>query len=62
MFAAPVDLLRVYLCEEVVVRLRSGETLRGRLQAFDEHTNAMLNTPEGLVFLKGETIMLIGQE
>ncbi|MES1914168.1 MAG: U4/U6-U5 snRNP complex subunit lsm3 [Cercozoa sp. M6MM] len=38
----PVDLIRLSIDEQVVVKCRAGRELRGRLHAFDEHLNMVL--------------------
>lgn len=61
MFTDPSDLLKIYLCEHVIVKIRSGELLGGVLKAFDEHLNVLISVDGESVFLRGENILFLGQ-
>jgi small nuclear ribonucleoprotein len=64
------DILEQSLGEMVVVRLKAGKILRGRLKGFDEHLNVLLAETEditeaenvkklGLIILRGDNVVLI---
>jgi small nuclear ribonucleoprotein len=64
------DILEQSLGEMVVVRLKVGKILRGRLKGFDEHLNVVLAETEditeaenvkklGLIILRGDNVVLI---
>jgi len=42
----PLDVLEAALGDEVAVRLKGGETYRGRLEGFDQHMNVVLSPPD----------------
>jgi U6 snRNA-associated Sm-like protein LSm3 len=42
----PMDLVRVSLDEQVVIKCKSGRTLKGKLHAFDSHLNIVLGQAE----------------
>ena len=64
------EILDQSLGEMVVVRLKVGRILRGRLKGFDEHLNVVLAETEditkaenaeklGLIILRGDNVVLI---
>lgn len=62
MTSDPSDLLKVYLQEQITVKLRSGELYEGVLKAFDEHLNVLITMGEEALFIRGENIMFLGQQ
>lgn len=61
MISDPTDLLKTYLKETVIVKLKDGSTLVGMLEGFDEHHNTILLMDYSLRFVRGENIVFIGQ-
>lgn len=61
----PALLLKSYLEEFVIIKLRDAQLLTGKLHCFDEHMNIILSDvkdyPDELLLIKGENIMTIGQ-
>jgi len=66
----PLDALNKSRNKRVIVELKNGKQLIGSLNAFDIHINVVLNDAEerengevkrklGVVFLRGDTIILI---
>jgi len=66
----PLDALNNARGKKVVVELKNGKQFVGKLQAFDIHINVVLEEAEeradgeikrkvGIVFLRGDTIILI---
>jgi small nuclear ribonucleoprotein len=64
------EILEQSLGEMVVVRLKAGKILYGRLKGFDEHLNVVLAETEditeaenakklGLIILRGDNVVLI---
>ncbi|KAG8238627.1 hypothetical protein J437_LFUL018232 [Ladona fulva] len=53
----PLDLVRLSLDERILVKMRNGRRLRGRLHAFDQHLNMILGDVEETV-----TIVEIDEE
>lgn len=62
MLRDPSDLLKVYLQEHVVVRLRTGEFYVGVLNGFDEHLNIFITTDTDSLLIRGENIVFVGQQ
>lgn len=62
MLTDPLDLLKTYLKENVLIRLKSGEEFNGVLEGFDDHHNIVLNMESYLKFIRGENIIFIGQK
>ncbi|EJW02881.1 hypothetical protein EDEG_02705 [Edhazardia aedis USNM 41457] len=61
----PSELLSTYTQEEIMIRLRDGQLIKGNLHAYDEHMNVIMSNVKGcenqLLFVRGESITLIGQ-
>jgi len=68
--ARPLDALNAARNKRVIVELKNGKQFVGTLKAFDIHINAVLENAEeresgemkrklGVVFLRGDTIILI---
>lgn len=57
--------------EQIYVRLRNQTSIQGRLVAYDEHLNMMLQNlkitkgtevnEKNLMYLRGDTVMLVGK-
>lgn len=62
MISDPTDLLKTYLKEAVMVKLKDGSTFVGALEGFDEHHNTILSVGHTLKFVRGENIVFIGQQ
>jgi small nuclear ribonucleoprotein (snRNP)-like protein len=62
MISDPTDLLKTYLKEEVMVKLKDGTTFVGILEGFDEHHNTILSASQTLKFIRGENIVFFGQQ
>lgn len=45
----PLDLIRLSLDERILVKCRGGRELRGRLHAYDQHLNMVLEDVEEIV-------------
>lgn len=62
----PFYFLKIYLKEEVQIKMKTGEFYTGVLEGFDEHINLMLTQSsvedaEGkFLFLRGENILFVG--
>ena len=61
MLSDPTDLLKIYLQEEISVRLRSGEQYDGVLKGYDEHMNVLLGAEKESIFIRGEQVFYFGQ-
>ena len=68
--ARPLDALNESRNKRVIVELKNGKQFEGKLKSFDIHINIVLEDAEemaegtlkrkiGLVFLRGDTIILI---
>jgi small nuclear ribonucleoprotein len=64
------EILEQSLGEIVIVRLKAGKILRGRLKGFDQHLNVLLAETEditkaenakklGLIIIRGDNVVLI---
>jgi small nuclear ribonucleoprotein len=64
------EILQQSLGKIVIVRLKAGKILRGKLKGFDEHLNVLLAETEditeaenvkklGLIILRGDNVVLI---
>lgn len=62
----PMQLLKTYINENIIIRLRDAQIIRGTLHGFDEHMNIMLSNvskaDDRFLFIRGESIVLVGQE
>jgi len=69
----PLDALNRSRDKRVIVELKNGKQLIGKLEAFDIHINVVLKEAEehvdgqmkrklGVVFIRGDTIILISAE
>ena len=69
----PLDALNKARDKRVIVELKNGKQLLGKLEAFDIHINVVLREAEehvegqvkrklGVVFIRGDTIILISTE
>lgn len=63
-------LLNEYINKEILIKLRNNHTIKGNLQAFDEHMNLVLEKSEdilsekevknlGKIILRGDNIFMI---
>jgi small nuclear ribonucleoprotein len=64
------QILEESLGKVVLIRLRGGKTIRGRLQGFDQHLNLVLEKAEditdtdnvqelGLIIVRGDNVVMI---
>jgi len=71
--ARPLDALNKARNQRVLIDLKNGKQLVGKLSAFDIHINTVLNDAEervdgemkrklGTVFIRGDTIILISPQ
>lgn len=71
--ARPLDALNATRNKRVLVELKNGKQYIGKLQAFDIHVNVVLEDAEerennetrrklGVVFIRGDTIIIISPE
>ncbi|RMF54532.1 small nuclear ribonucleoprotein [Candidatus Woesearchaeota archaeon] len=69
----PLDALNAAKGKRVIVELKNGNQLLGNLKAFDIHINVVLENAEersngetkrklGVVFIRGDTIIMISPE
>ena len=69
----PLDVLNSSRGKRVIVELKNGKQLIGKLKAFDIHINTVLEDTEerengeikrkiGIAFIRGDTIILISPE
>lgn len=61
MITDPSDILKVYLKEKVIIRIKSGELYEGMLLGFDEYHSLLLRIDNSTKFIRGENILFIGQ-
>jgi len=65
-----VDLLEESLGKTVLIKLRGGRSLRGKLKGFDQHLNLVLEEAEdvtdsenvkklGLIIVRGDNVVII---
>lgn len=62
MLVDPHDIMKKYLDEEVAIRLKDGAEHNGVLKGYDEHSNVLVQCGGETVFIKGECILLVGQQ
>ncbi len=66
----PLEMLQQHLHQRVLVELRGGRSVRGTLDAFDQHLNVVLSQAEevdgevttqkpGMTLLRGDNIVFI---
>ena len=71
--ARPLDMLNKARNQRVILELKNGKQLVGKLKAFDIHINVVLDDAEervdgavkrklGTIFIRGDTIILISAE
>lgn len=58
----PTDILKVYLNQNIFVRLKSGEIIEGTLGGFDEYHSLLLLYSSHTKFIRGENVLLVGQK
>ena len=68
----PFDALKEALDKNVLIRMKGGKELRGKLKAFDVHMNLVLEDAEelenenhknlGKVVLRGDTVVFVSPE
>lgn len=56
----PMLLIKAYLEENVIIRMRDLSEIKGVLHGFDEHCNVLIEN-EHFIFIRGENILSIGQ-
>mgnify|MGYP001101274604 FL=1 len=65
-----IEILEDSLGKTVLIRLRGGKSLRGKLQGFDQHLNLVLEEAEdltnaddikklGLIIVRGDNVVMI---
>ncbi len=67
----PFDLLNKALGQQILIRLKNGSEIRGRIQSFDVHMNVVLESAEeledggavkaklGVILLRGGNILFV---
>ena len=71
-YDTPLDLLRYNIGQPISIRLRNNAELEGKLIGYDEHLNMMIDEAiirkdssqqyRNLVYLRGDTIILVGKK
>jgi small nuclear ribonucleoprotein (snRNP)-like protein len=71
-YEVPLDFIRHNIGQPVSVRLRNRVAIRGRLAAYDDHLNMMiedadlqkegLSQHKHLVYVRGDMILLVGKD
>lgn len=56
----PLDLLSKSLDQRVLIKLKGGRELRGKLRGFDQHMNLVLESAEEVVYGDEENIKNLG--
>ncbi len=56
----PLDLLSKSLDQRVLIKLKGGRELRGKLRGFDQHMNLVLENAEEVVYGDEENIKNLG--
>ncbi len=71
MHERPFDLLNKALGQQILIRLKNGSEIRGRIQSFDVHMNVVLESAEeledggtvkaklGVILLRGGNILFV---
>ena len=70
MTEAATKILNESLSKQVLVRLKGGKSLRGKLQSFDQHMNLVLEDAEevsnteniqklGVIIVRGDNVIII---
>lgn len=62
MLADPADILKAYLKEMILIRLKNGEEVKGKLIGFDEYHSLLVSQDSDTRFIRGENILFVGQE
>lgn len=57
----PMLLVKAYLEEKVLIKLRDNTDIEGVLHGFDEHLNVLIEN-ENFMFIRGECILSISQK
>ncbi|MFX1450618.1 MAG: LSM domain-containing protein [Promethearchaeota archaeon] len=56
----PLDLLSKSLDQRVLIKLKGGRELRGKLRGFDQHMNLVLENAEEVIYSDEENIKNLG--
>lgn len=56
----PLDLLSKSLDQRVLIKLKGGRELRGKLRGFDQHMNLVLENAEEVIYGDEENIKNLG--
>jgi len=56
----PLDLLSKSLDQRVLIKLKGGRELRGKLRGFDQHMNLVLENAEEVIYGEEENIKNLG--